>query len=225
MPTYTAPVRETRFILEQRARHRPLFQPAGLRQRHARPDRGDPRGSGQASARRCSSRSTAIGDEVGCKRNDDGSVTTPPGFKEAYKQFCEAGWPTLTAPEEYGGQGLPQVVGTAVSEYILSANHSFEMYQGLTSGAIASLLVKGSRRAEAELRAEHGHRQMDRHDEPHRAALRHRPWPAEDPRRSQRRRQLFDHRHQDLHLVGRARPQPRTSSTWSSPRSPARPTM
>ena len=85
-----------------------------------------------------------VGDEVGCKRADDGSVTTPPGFKEAYQQFCEAGWPTLTAPEQYGGQGLPQVVGTAVSEYILSANHSFEMYQGLTAGAIASLLVKAS---------------------------------------------------------------------------------
>ena len=85
-----------------------------------------------------------VGDEEGCKRADDGSVTTPPGFKEAYEQFVEAGWPTLTAPEEYGGQGLPQVVGTAVTEYILSANHSFEMYQGLTSGAIASLLVKGS---------------------------------------------------------------------------------
>jgi alkylation response protein AidB-like acyl-CoA dehydrogenase len=85
-----------------------------------------------------------VGDEEGCKRSDDGSVTTPPGFKEAYRQFCEAGWPTLTAPEEYGGQGLPQVVGTAVTEYILSANHSFEMYQGLTAGAIASLLVKAS---------------------------------------------------------------------------------
>ncbi|MFL6746709.1 MAG: acyl-CoA dehydrogenase C-terminal domain-containing protein, partial [Sphingomicrobium sp.] len=85
-----------------------------------------------------------VGDEAGCKRNDDGSVTTPPGYKEAYTQFCEAGWPTLTAPEEFGGQGLPQVVGTAVSEYILSANHSFEMYQGLTAGAIASLLIKGS---------------------------------------------------------------------------------
>src|SRR5437763_16824810 len=85
-----------------------------------------------------------VGDEAGCKRADDGSVTAPPGFKDAYKQFCEGGWPTLTAPEEYGGQGLPQVVGTAVSEYVLSANHSFEMYQGLTAGAIASLLVKGS---------------------------------------------------------------------------------
>jgi alkylation response protein AidB-like acyl-CoA dehydrogenase len=85
-----------------------------------------------------------VGDEHGCKRRDDGSVETPPGFKEAYQQFVEAGWPTLTAPEEFGGQGLPQVVGTAVTEYILSANHSFEMYQGLTSGAIASLLIKGS---------------------------------------------------------------------------------
>ncbi|MEP7131176.1 MAG: acyl-CoA dehydrogenase C-terminal domain-containing protein [Sphingomicrobium sp.] len=85
-----------------------------------------------------------VGDEEGCKRAEDGSVTAPPGFKDAYREFCEAGWPTLTAPEEYGGQGLPQVVGTAVSEYILSANHSFEMYQGLTSGAIASLLIKAS---------------------------------------------------------------------------------
>src|SRR3954447_23896845 len=85
-----------------------------------------------------------VGDEAGCKRADDGSVTAPPGFKDAYKQFCEAGWPTLTAPEEYGGQGVPQGVGTAVSEYILFAHHSFEMYQGLPSGAIASLLVKAS---------------------------------------------------------------------------------
>src|SRR4051812_4988590 len=85
-----------------------------------------------------------IGDEAGCKRGEDGSVTAPPGFRDAYWQFCDAGWPTLTAPAEYGGQGLPQVIGSAVSEYILSANHAFEMYQGLTSGAIAALLAKGS---------------------------------------------------------------------------------
>jgi alkylation response protein AidB-like acyl-CoA dehydrogenase len=83
-----------------------------------------------------------VGDEEGCKRDDDGSVTAPPGFKQAYDQFCEAGWPTLTAPEEFGGQGLPQVIGTAIGEYVLSANHAFEMFQGLTSGAIASLLAK-----------------------------------------------------------------------------------
>src|SRR5918997_107137 len=85
-----------------------------------------------------------VGDEQGCKRNDDGSVTVPDGFKDAYKQWCDGGWPTLSAPEEFGGQGLPHVLSTAFDEYVLSANQSFEMFQGLTHGAIASLLVKGS---------------------------------------------------------------------------------
>ena len=71
-------------------------------------------------------------------------MTTPKGFKEAYDQFVAGGWTTLSAPEEYGGQGLPMVIATAVSEYLLSANQAFEMYNGLTQGAIASILVKGS---------------------------------------------------------------------------------
>ena len=84
------------------------------------------------------------GDLEGCTRHEDGSVTTPKGFKEAYKQFCDAGWTLLTQPEEFGGQGLPHVVGFPAEEFRMSANQAFAMYPGLTQGAIAAILVKGS---------------------------------------------------------------------------------
>src|SRR5689334_16141572 len=84
------------------------------------------------------------GDLEGCKRNDDGSVRTPKGFKEAYKQVAEGGWLGLSAPTEYGGQGLPVTLSQAVNEFQMSANMAFSMYGGLTMGATAALLVHGS---------------------------------------------------------------------------------
>ena len=84
------------------------------------------------------------GDLEGCTRHDDGSVTTPKGFKEAYKAYSDAGWGLLTAPEEFGGQGLPHVIGFPVEEYRNAANQAFAMYPGLTQGATAAILVKGS---------------------------------------------------------------------------------
>src|SRR3546814_12402324 len=68
------------------------------------------------------------GDQQGCTRHDDGSVTTPEGFKQAYKAYCEAGWPLLNQPEAFGGQALPHVVGFPVEEYRMAANQAFAMY-------------------------------------------------------------------------------------------------
>ncbi len=83
----------------------------------------------------------AVGDREGCKRHDDGSVTTPKGFKEAYKAFAEGGWVGISGAQEYGGQGLPHYLGVLMSEYTCAANQAFAMYPGLTNGAAAALMV------------------------------------------------------------------------------------
>jgi alkylation response protein AidB-like acyl-CoA dehydrogenase len=85
-----------------------------------------------------------IGDVEGCKRHADGRVTTPTGFKEAYKQYAEGGWMGLSVPAEFGGQGLPSVLTVAVNEFMVSGNMALAMYPGLTQGAIAALLVHAS---------------------------------------------------------------------------------
>ena len=85
-----------------------------------------------------------VGDQEGCKRNDDGSVTPPKGFKQAYDQYCDGGWSGLSVPEEFGGQGLPYTLHSAVGEYMSSANMALMMYPGLTNGAVAAILVHGS---------------------------------------------------------------------------------
>ena len=85
-----------------------------------------------------------VGDKEGCKRAADGSVTTPTGFKDAYKQIIDGGWIGISVPAEYGGQGLPATMTVMVNEFLCSANMAFAMYPGLTQGAIAALLVHAS---------------------------------------------------------------------------------
>jgi hypothetical protein len=85
-----------------------------------------------------------VGDSEGCTRHPDGSVTTPKGFKQAYDQFVAGGWIGISAPAEYGGQGLPGTLTVAVNEFLASANMAFTMYPGLTQGAIAAILIHGS---------------------------------------------------------------------------------
>ncbi|MCF8478420.1 MAG: acyl-CoA dehydrogenase C-terminal domain-containing protein [Pseudolabrys sp.] len=85
-----------------------------------------------------------VGDMEGCTRHADGSVTTPTGFKDAFKQIVEGGWIGISVPEEFGGQGLPSTLTEIVNEYFCSANMAFAMYPGLTQGAIAALLAHAS---------------------------------------------------------------------------------
>ena len=72
------------------------------------------------------------GDEEGC-HYENGTVTTPKGFKEAYAKFVEGGWTGLACDPEFGGQGLPKLINFAVEEMICSANLSFGMYPGLAT--------------------------------------------------------------------------------------------
>jgi 3-(methylthio)propanoyl-CoA dehydrogenase len=84
------------------------------------------------------------GDLEGSKRQPDGSVTTPKGFKEAYRQFIDNGWNGLTKPTAYGGQGLPQLVSTPVEEMWHAANMAFDLCPLLTQGAIEALELCGT---------------------------------------------------------------------------------
>ena len=85
----------------------------------------------------------AVGDREGCVL-ENGVVRTPTGFKAAFDQVREGGWTALDMPEEFGGQGLPHIMGTAVGEYFSASNQAFTMYQGLTHGAASAILAHGT---------------------------------------------------------------------------------
>jgi len=83
------------------------------------------------------------GDAEGC-RLENGVVRTPAGFRAAFDQVRAGGWHGLDLPEAYGGQGLPSLIGTAAGEIFVSANMAFNMYQGLTHGAVGTILAHGT---------------------------------------------------------------------------------
>lgn len=143
MTTYTAPLRDMRFVLHEvwdapaQLTAMPGFEEASADLLDAVLDE---------CAKLCQDVLFPInrtGDEVGCSFQD-GVVTTPPGFKDAYKQYAEGGWCGLTASPEYGGQGLPEALDYLISEMVGSANMSLGLYPGLTQGTILALSALGT---------------------------------------------------------------------------------
>ncbi|MCB2074449.1 MAG: acyl-CoA dehydrogenase C-terminal domain-containing protein [Novosphingobium sp.] len=143
MPSYTAPVRDARFIVTEVLKIESHADLPGFESASADIVDAVLEEAGKFASEVLAPLN-ASGDAQGCTRNADGSVTTPEGFREAHAQFREAGWGTLSAPAEFGGQGMPHVLGFAVEEFMSSANQAFAMYPGLTNGAVGALLAKGS---------------------------------------------------------------------------------
>lgn len=139
--TYKAPLREMRFVMNE------LFDGGTL---HTLPTYEDMTPDVldavlEEAAKVCEEVLYPLnrsGDEEGCFL-ENGMVRTPSGFKEAYKTFCEGGWASLSCSPEYGGQGMPKLLGSLVEEMMCSANLSFGMYPGLTHGAYIALEAFG----------------------------------------------------------------------------------
>ena len=143
MPTYKAPVRDMRFLMNEVLDFEGHYKtfPEG---EEATPDMVE--AIIGEMAKLCENTLAPLyqsGDEEGCKF-EDGVVTTPKGYKEAYDEFVAGGWQGLSHPVEFGGQGLPASLGLIKSEMMATANWSFTMYPGLSMGAMNTIQMHGS---------------------------------------------------------------------------------
>ncbi len=140
MPEYKAPQREIKFVMDEVLDMPGTYAKLPAYAEVATPDMIDAiLSEGAKFCENVIAPLNRVGDTEGCTRHEDGSVTTPTGFKEAYKQFVEGGWPSLAHDEEVGGQGLPESLGTVFSEMVGTANWSWGMYPGLSHGAMNTI--------------------------------------------------------------------------------------
>ncbi|WP_019029412.1 acyl-CoA dehydrogenase C-terminal domain-containing protein [Colwellia piezophila] len=142
MPEYKAPIRDIKFVMQELLNCDNHYQKLGYED--ASLDMVDAIISEAAKfTEQVVAPINQIGDEQGCTWTN-GEVTTPDGFKDAYQQYVAGGWPTLAQSVEFGGQGLPHSLNTAITELFSSANHSFAMYPGLSHGALATIEAHGN---------------------------------------------------------------------------------
>lgn len=142
MSEYLAPLKEMRFVMQELAGLDQVVALPGCEE--ASPDVVDAILEEAARfSREVLSPLNRVGDRDGAKWKDN-VVTTSPGFKEAYRQFVDNGWNGLGCDPEFGGQGLPKLLSTAVSEMWKAANHAFSLCPMLTQGAIEALMIAGT---------------------------------------------------------------------------------
>jgi len=143
MPEYKAPLRDIKFVMDELLDVQSFYSELPTAEMTT-PDMID--AIIQEGAKFCEqvlSPLNSVGDTEGCTWSEDG-VKTPTGFKEAYQQYVEGGWPSMTALEEFGGQGLPESLGLVMSEMVGTANWSWGMYPGLSLGAINTVASHGT---------------------------------------------------------------------------------
>jgi alkylation response protein AidB-like acyl-CoA dehydrogenase len=146
MPTYKAPLRDMRFLLKDVFKAESALSELPYYTGHETHSADLADQILDEAARFASNVIQPLnmsGDAEGCSVKD-GVVTTPAGFKEAFKQFAAAGWTGLDGDPEYGGQGVPHVIGNAVSEMMIGANTAWSMYPGLSHGAYTALKAYAS---------------------------------------------------------------------------------
>jgi len=141
MPSYTAPTRDTQFVLHDVLNVSTSDTP-GYAELDAEFTSAVLEEAGKISSEVLSPLNP-VGDTEGCVL-ENGVVRTPTGFKAAFDQVRNGGWTALDLPEEYGGQNMPYVLGTAVGEMFSAANQAFTMYHGLTHGAASAILAHGT---------------------------------------------------------------------------------
>lgn len=143
MPEYKAPLRDIQFVLDEMLQSEQHYQSLpGCEE--ASPDMISAiLEEGAKFAERVLAPLNQVGDREGCQLTD-GEVKTPAGFKEAYQQFVEGGWPSLAHDPEWGGQGLPESIGIVLNEMVGSANWSWSMYPGLSHGAMNTIEAHGT---------------------------------------------------------------------------------
>lgn len=143
MPTYKAPLRDIRFLMNELFDY-PAHYATLQNGENADPDTIEMILEGAADyCENVLSPLNQSGDEEGCHFNN-GEVTTPKGFKAAYDQFVQGGWQGLSYPEEFGGQGLPMSLNLIKSEMMGTANWSFTMYPGLSMGCMNTIMQFGT---------------------------------------------------------------------------------